>query len=1249
MTTIGIYRPGTPATLQATVDIDEKTRMIKKLMGDWHVTADFNVTSVLDIQIGDYITYDGENYYINRLPDITKQNNATFQYKIDFEHSLYNLKKKLFISYDGLADFSYNGTAEDFITNIVAAINEIDSGWTVGTVDATDPITLQFTNESCHAALVRVAEAFGLEWTIASKAISLEASVGTIRELTFEYGRGSGLYKLTRQQVHDQNITTKVYGFGGDKNISEDYRNRAKRLVFAATGQQPCSASSYPYLTNNIDLYGTIEGQFTDDNIYPQRTSTLTGASISFAAAAPYAFSERSSYVEDSEMDFDINDYLIDGKVATIVFKTGDLAGIECEIWKYDHNNKRFYIRSYADVDGYVMPNYNSGSPIQPEIGDSYTLVNIAMPQTYIDTAEAALQAATQTYINENSVPLVVYDCLFDWKYAKTQELELDAGDKVTVTDSDLGVDAQVRIAAIEYPLVNIYKIKATIADFVPYTLQERIIKTTISTKKETVFVERRNTELARRNTMRQNQMQGMLFDSDGYFDPENIKPLSIETTYLSVGTKSRDFWLSNVTIKANYEGDANALYVTAGSLIHLQLEITGLGYEWVISTPLDQDSLTPATAYYLYAKCSTSALTGEWILSASQITTEEVSGYYHFLIGMLFAVSDDRRDFDFTNGMTYIDGGTITTGKIQSIGGNSYFDLTQNKFMVGDSNSSLDWNDTAASTLTIKGALVQSGAGTTSVLPCFRGAYASGYTYYKGDEVTYEGSTFRWINDTPASGQTPAEGGYWTTIAAAGSGSIPGKQGDPGNYIEYQYAKNGSTTTPPSIVNTDLNPSGWSTTPPSTGNLEYLWMTKATKTYDGSVLVSNWTTPVRIKGEAGATGDTGPTGATGASPAGVYRGEYDSGSTYYGTEHRVDIVYYSGLYYVARVDAGDGFSDKVPTNTDYWNSFGANFESIATGLLFAEFAYIENLGVRHFAGEPVGAGNLDGTVANTTANLPDIYRVYLSGDSGTANIECNGTTRLATFNSSLSQTCADFVAAYVSSYPGLTLGHTPGNDYFTFTGLITSFSFTPVSGNLYVNGHNYRPAVARKDTITLTGDSGQAEITCNKIKTMIYYNDTLPLTASGFAIANASRWAASGVLLSASAQYVIVEAATAGLDFSGSTTIENVENVYSGAVRIEGNDIWENDYENVYDMYNPKIGTININRRGYQGGFTHIRNVVIWDGTGNQIMTINGFRHTVKVEVPGFYLPDIPSSNPGLELGQIYYDPSTKNLKIDL
>src|SRR5574343_255312 len=196
-TTLTIYRP--PSTAVVTVNIDEKTVYSKRLMGEWHITAEFYTTSVLAIQIGDFITYDSENYYINRLPDITKLNNSTFQYKIDFEHSLYNLKKKLFISPDGLADFSYNGQAGDFLTNIIASVNEIDSGWSIDDCDITDEITLQFANESCHAALIRVAEAFNKEWSIINKAISLTDSVGYVRGLTFEYGRGKGLYKLTRQ------------------------------------------------------------------------------------------------------------------------------------------------------------------------------------------------------------------------------------------------------------------------------------------------------------------------------------------------------------------------------------------------------------------------------------------------------------------------------------------------------------------------------------------------------------------------------------------------------------------------------------------------------------------------------------------------------------------------------------------------------------------------------------------------------------------------------------------------------------------------------------------------------------------------------------------------------------------------------------------------------------------------------------------------------------------------------------------
>ena len=490
MTTLTIYRP--PSTEIVTINIDEKTIFQKRLMAEHVIKCEFIYSSVIGLQIGDFITYNAENYYINRLPDIEKINNTTYKYTIVFESVLYDLNRKLFISSDGLADYSYNGSTTDFVTNIVASINTIASGWSVGTVNSSDDITLQFSNESCRTALSRVAEAFSMEFSLSGKAISLLNSVGNNTAYRFEYGKGLGLYKLTRQQVSDQNILTKVYGFGATTNIPSTYRDGAKRLTFAAAGM---AASGY-LVSASSGLYGVIEGQFADDNIYPHRTGTLTG--VNYTAAT--GWNSNTDYLVDSAMDFDINNYLIEGQTATIVFKSGDNSGVECEIWKYVNATKRFYINPFKEANGYIQPNALN----HPASGDSYTLVNISMPASYVTTAETALQTATQTFLNENSAPMVVYSVDIDPKDAESKAISLNVGDKVTVVDTGLSINSLIRVSAVEFPLVNPYQIKATIADFVPYTLQERIVKAAISGRKEIVFVDRRRAEQARRNTVNQ-------------------------------------------------------------------------------------------------------------------------------------------------------------------------------------------------------------------------------------------------------------------------------------------------------------------------------------------------------------------------------------------------------------------------------------------------------------------------------------------------------------------------------------------------------------------------------------------------------------------------------------------------------------------------------------------------------------------------------------------------------------------------
>lgn len=201
--------------------------------------------------------------------------------------------------------------------------------------------------------------------------------------------------------------------------------------------------------------------------------------------------------------------------------------------------------------------------------------------------------------------------------------------------------------------------------------------------------------------------------------------------------------------------------------------------------------------------------------------------------------------------------------------------------------------------------------------------------------------------------------------ICVTGEKGETGDDGINGDYFEYRYAVNGSRSTPPSLSKTSRNPSGWSTTVPTVGNLQYLWFTVAKINGKTNSLIQNWSTPARqtpYDGVDGRNGDTGPTM--------VYRGVYGSSKVYYGTSKRVDAVKYNGHYYVARVDAGNGFQNHVPTDTAYWNDFGAEFESIATNLLLAEGA---NIGDWFMSGGKIVSTLLDGNKIILDASMARI------------------------------------------------------------------------------------------------------------------------------------------------------------------------------------------------------------------------------------------------------------------------------------
>ena len=169
-------------------------------------------------------------------------------------------------------------------------------------------------------------------------------------------------------------------------------------------------------------------------------------------------------------------------------------------------------------------------------------------------------------------------------------------------------------------------------------------------------------------------EVLNMVFDPEGDYYTEKIKPLSIDTTMLSVGAKSMQFGIEGVVFQANYEAAKNRVVYSAGSLVHYAILSGTDPRVWSVSSG-DVTLLTDA-AYYVYAKCERVGLGATIIFSTDKITVESDATYYHFLIGIINSVDNNVRSFALMYGFTTVNGRFIKTGRVQSADGLTYFDL---------------------------------------------------------------------------------------------------------------------------------------------------------------------------------------------------------------------------------------------------------------------------------------------------------------------------------------------------------------------------------------------------------------------------------------------------------------------------------------------------------------------------------------------------------------------------------------------
>ncbi|WP_099369591.1 phage tail protein [Sphingobacterium sp. 1.A.5] len=605
----------------------------KQLQGSHELSFSTRSASKLDLRIGDTLTYKGELMTINKEPGVSKLSSFQYSTTIVFQGLRHTLERYI-LKDEGTLTFDYFGTLSDFLLMFLESINASDSGWTFGEVEVTEPSSLSFDRVDCFSALNMIAQAFSCEWQIVGKQITVKKTVGQVTGINVAYGKDNGLYSLSRESIDNARIVNRAFGSGGSNNLPQGYTGKVLRLA------EPIEDAA------SIAMYGVREGAFSDETIFPNRTSTATTVA---------KINDNTYQLEDSTIDFDLNGQRIDGTEAKIVFKSGALIGEEFKIISYNHANKRIRYEANKDSNGGLMP---TGLMVA-EVGDSYTLVGIRMPSNYVDAALLALEERTTEYLNSNKIPRVLYKLDIDILDAKRKATYPNEGDFIHVVDADLGIDDDIRVTSIEYPalfpdvLIQGMKFNCEVGNDITYTFVQKIEKDIKETKQVVTQVSKDSWEADRRNVLAIEEFRKMVFDPDG-----NLQQPMMEALVAYFGTPSQLFTLSP---SPTFTMSETEFSLSATTLVHKAYQISPTMYIWDLPA-FSQTGLIPEKAYYLSARCSKTTLTGEWVLNETLQTTESEAGFWHFNMGILSSVIDGERSFRATKGFTLISGGQIET-----------------------------------------------------------------------------------------------------------------------------------------------------------------------------------------------------------------------------------------------------------------------------------------------------------------------------------------------------------------------------------------------------------------------------------------------------------------------------------------------------------------------------------------------------------------------------------------------------------
>lgn len=426
----------------------------RSIMQDSEFSFNFSLPSFVNFKRGDRIGFKGEQYVMDAGAEVKKNSKGEYEYSCTFKGESIYLSQIMFFFLDltdsggvvsANGDFSVTCDVADMLKMIVANLNRtLADKWDfsiLATVDTREEKTMTFSDVSCRQALDMICEEFGVEWELKGRTIRIGKKIERNTSISLTYPE-SLLSPITIRRV--EGCFTRLYVKGGERNIPKGYKG----------GSRLSLPSDVAYIERTEQRWVKEEIKLFDE-VYPRLNSCVKSASKS---------EKGYWYIKDNNLDFNIKDHLAEGVTAKICFNSGKLSGITFEIASFDFAMRMIEIKQQT-IDGVNVPN----DDMYPQVGDDYVLLDILMPQSYIERAESELYDKAIEYFEENAEEKQQIDAKVSTIYLIKSNNRINPHDIVRVCD--MGVDRRIRVTeTVEKPFSGSdygRGVEVTLSDFV--------------------------------------------------------------------------------------------------------------------------------------------------------------------------------------------------------------------------------------------------------------------------------------------------------------------------------------------------------------------------------------------------------------------------------------------------------------------------------------------------------------------------------------------------------------------------------------------------------------------------------------------------------------------------------------------------------------------------------------------------------------------------------------------------------------